>query len=111
MPPTGDAHADGFTVAKCSRCGLLYFPRRLICRSCGSVDWADEHLHEGVIEESTTVAHVAGGGQGGPRTLATVRAAGGLRLIVGLEAPAPDGARVLLGEKNGAPIARPADRG
>jgi uncharacterized OB-fold protein len=110
MPPTGDAHADGFTVAKCSGCGQLCFPRRLVCRRCGSADWADEYLHEGLIEESTTVAHVAGGGQGGPRTLATVGAAGGLCLIVGLETPAPEGARVL-GEKNGAPIARLADRG
>jgi uncharacterized OB-fold protein len=108
MPQSDEASADGLTVAKCSRCGSRYFPRRLICRRCGSADWTDERLHDAVIEESTTIAHVAGG-HGGPRTLATVRAAGGLRLIVGLEAPAPEGARVLLREKNGAPTAQPRD--
>jgi uncharacterized OB-fold protein len=103
------ASGDGLTVARCSRCGSLYFPRRLICRRCGGAAWTDERLHEAVIEESTTVAHVAGGSHGGTRMLATVRAAGGLHLIVGLEGPLPGGARVLLREKNGAPVARPAD--
>ena len=106
-----NASRRGFMVAKCNRCGALYFPRRLICRRCGGDAWTDERLHDAVIEESTTVAHVAGGGHGAPRTLATVRAAGGLRLIVGLQTSLPDGARVLLTGKDGAPIARPADRG
>jgi uncharacterized OB-fold protein len=106
-----NASVGGFMVVKCSQCGSLYFPRRLICRRCGGDTWTDECLHDAVIEESTTVAHVAGRGHGGPRTLATVRAAGGLRLIVGLETPLPDGVRVLLTEKDGAPTARPADRG
>jgi uncharacterized OB-fold protein len=101
----------GLTIAKCRQCGSLYFPRRLICHRCGSDAWTDQRLHDAVIEESTTLAHVAGGGHGGPRILATVRAAGGLLLVVGLETPLPDGTRVALTEKAGAPIARPADSG
>jgi uncharacterized OB-fold protein len=100
-----NAAADGFTVAKCSRCGSRYFPRRLICRRCGNDVWIDERLHDAVIEEATIVAHMVGG-DGAPRTLATVRAAEGLRLIVGLETPLREGTRVRLSEKNGAPIAR-----
>jgi uncharacterized OB-fold protein len=102
--------ASGFSVARCSRCGSLYFPRRLICRRCGGDTWTDERLLDAVIEESTAVAHVSGGGHGGPRILATVSAAG-VHLVVGLETPLPDGARVLLFEQDGAPIARPVDPG
>jgi uncharacterized OB-fold protein len=111
MPQSDNTAADGFTVAKCCRCGSCFFPRRLICRRCGSDIWADERLHDAVVEESTTVAHVAGGGQGAPRILATVCAVGGLRLIVGLELPLREGTCVRLSERNGAPIGRAVDRG
>ena len=97
----------GFRIAKCKACGALYFPRRLICRVCGSDAWAEETLHDAVIEESTSVVHVAGREDGVPRCLATVRTAGP-HLIVGLETPLPDGTRVLLFDKGGAPIARTA---
>ncbi len=98
----------GFRIAKCKACGALYFPRRLICRICGGDIWVDETLHEAVIEESTSVVHVAGREDGAPRCLATVRTAAGPRLIVGLETSLPYGTRVLLFDKGGAPIARPA---
>jgi uncharacterized OB-fold protein len=98
----------GFGITKCGRCGKRYFPSRLICYICGNHTWAEEVLHEAVIEESTSITHVLGGGNGGPRYLATVRAGEGLRLVVGLEAPLPDGTHVLLYDKDGAPIAGPA---
>ncbi len=101
---------QGFRITRCSRCGTPYFPPRLICHRCGSDTWTEMTLHEAVIEESTTVMHVAGAGPSKPRYLATVRADKGLRLIVGLEMPLPDGARVLLAEMNGAPVARPAQQ-
>jgi uncharacterized OB-fold protein len=101
----------GVTVAQCCRCGARYFPRRLVCRRCGSSAFTDERLHEAVVEETTVVMHVAGGARREPRTLATVRAADGLHLIVGLAAPLPEGTRVLLSEQDGAPLARPADGG
>jgi len=99
----------GVTVAQCCRCGARYFPRRLVCRRCAGSTFADQRLHEAVVEETTTVMHVAGSAPRGPRILATVRAAGGLHLIVGLAAPLSEGTRVLLSEQDGAPVARPAD--
>jgi uncharacterized OB-fold protein len=96
---------QGFGVTKCGRCGKRYFPSRLICYSCGNHTWVEEILHDAVIEESTAITHVPGGDGGGPRLLATVRAIEGLRLIVGLEAPLPEGTHVLLYDKDGAPIA------
>jgi uncharacterized OB-fold protein len=101
----------GFPVARCGGCGARYFPRRLICRHCGGDAFADDYLHDAVVEEITTVTHVVGGGQGAPRVLATVRAAGGLRLVVRLATPLPDGARVLLSEQDGAPAAQAAAGG
>jgi len=103
-----NAAVHGFPVTKCGRCGSLYFPRRLICHRCGNDTWAEDYLREAVTEESTTVQHVAGRTDGTPRHLATVRALQGIRLIVGLEAPLPEGTRVLLFNKDGAPVAKPA---
>jgi uncharacterized OB-fold protein len=105
MTPTNEL-PRGFPVARCSRCSALYFPRRLICRACGNDAWNEERLDEAVISESTVVVHVAGGTHEGPRHLATVRTAEGLRLIVGLETPLPEETPVLLFEKDGAPVAR-----
>jgi uncharacterized OB-fold protein len=96
----------GFPVARCRGCGVLYFPRRLICRACGNDTWNEERLDEAVIDEATVVVHVAGGARAKPRHLATVRTAEGLRLVVGLETPLADGTQVLLFEKDGAPVAR-----
>jgi uncharacterized OB-fold protein len=106
MNPPG----NGFTVAKCDRCGALHFPARLICPRCGNDRWIDERIYEAVIEESTTLAHVAGADDQPVRHLATARSADGLRLVVGLDAPLPDGARVTLIDRDGAPIARPVNR-
>jgi uncharacterized protein len=99
---------DGFTVAKCGRCDALHFPPRLICPRCGSDQWIGEQLYEAVIEEATTLAHIAGADDQPARYLATARAARGLRLIVGLDTPLPEGTRVVLSDADGAPIARPA---
>lgn len=100
---------SGFPVARCCGCGRLFFPRRLICRHCGSDRFDEERLHEAVVEEVTTVTHVAGGGRDEPRVLATVRAAPGPRLVVGLAAALPEGTRVRLSERDGAPVAREVD--
>jgi uncharacterized OB-fold protein len=99
---------NGLSVSECANCGTHYFPRRLVCRRCGTDAWIDKRIYEAVIEESTTVLHVVGG-DGKPRYLATVCTQEGPRIIVGLEAPSPDGTRVALLEKNGAPLARAID--
>jgi uncharacterized OB-fold protein len=97
---------EGFTVGKCAHCGTYYFPRRLICRRCGGDSWNDHIVRQAVIEESTTLMHVTGHEAWGPRHLATVRTGEGLCLVVGLEAPVPDGATVNLADRDSAPIAQ-----
>jgi uncharacterized OB-fold protein len=101
-----NAAADGLTVGKCGQCGMLFFPRRLICRRCGSDALVDTRITEAVIEEVTTVSHVIGQAGGARRHLATARTPEGLHLIVGLETPLQAGARVNLTERGGAPFVR-----
>jgi hypothetical protein len=59
-----------------------------------------------IVEEATTVRHALGDEQAAVRHLATVRADGGLRLIVGSDHPLADGSSVDLYEIDGAPFAR-----
>jgi uncharacterized OB-fold protein len=99
--------SPGLKAAECRSCGAVYFPHRLICRACGGDRWTEAILADAVIEESTAVLHVAGAGGSAPRYLATVRTTAGPRLIVGLDAPVPDGSPVQLFDKDGAPMARP----
>jgi hypothetical protein len=97
----------GLKVCKCDGCGALYFPARLICYRCGSDDWANVGIYEGTIDESTRISGVNGSND---TFLATINAAG-LRIVAALDAPLPDGTRVVLEERNGAPWAFPADPG
>ena len=101
-----NAFADGLTVGKCSRCDALYFPRRLICRRCGSDAWVDARVTQAVIEEVTTLNQAVGQAAGARRHLATVRTIEGLRVIVGLEIHVEPGVEVNLVERGGAPFAR-----
>jgi uncharacterized OB-fold protein len=101
-----NAVAEGLTVGKCSQCGALYFPRRLICRRCGSDAWVDARVTEAVIEEVTTLNQAIGQAPGARRHLATARTIEGLHLIVGLEIRLEPGVEVNLVEKGGAPFAR-----
>ena len=98
--------AAGFDIARCDRCGTLYFPRRLICRTCGNDSWGEHTLHEAVVEETTTVRYALGDDHAGPRHLATVRTEGGLRLIAGSDTPLADGTTVELFEQHGTPFVR-----
>jgi uncharacterized OB-fold protein len=101
------AASAGLKVWKCDACGALYFPAHLICYRCGSSDWTSVRIYEGTIEEST---RSPGAKRSNDTLLATINAAD-LRVIAALEAPLPDGARVVLKERNGAPWAFPADPG
>jgi uncharacterized OB-fold protein len=95
------ANSAGLKVCKCDVCSTLYFPARLICHRCGSGVWSDARVFEGTIEESTRIPGADGSQD---KWLATVDA-DGLRIIAALPAPLPDGARVVLDERNGAPWA------
>jgi uncharacterized OB-fold protein len=99
--------ASGLKVWKCDACGALYFPARLICYRCGSSDWTSVRIYDGTVEESTRIPGANGSND---ILLATINAAG-LRIIAALEAALPDGAGVMLEERNGAPWAFSADRG
>jgi uncharacterized OB-fold protein len=99
---------DGFMVAKCTQCGALYFPRRLLCRRCGGDAWVDTCISNATVEESTTVSHAIGQDRPELRHLATVRTCEGLRLVVGIKDPIEDGMWISLFDKMGAPFGRPS---
>lgn len=42
-----------FTVAKCRSCGYLAYPPRLICPTCGSIEFRKQILEQGTVEEVT----------------------------------------------------------
>jgi uncharacterized OB-fold protein len=98
---------QGFVVAKCPRCGTLYFPRRLICHRCGGSEWTDAVVSEATVEEATTVARAIGRDDGKASHLASARTPEGLCLVVGLDAPAERGSRIVLSDGGGAPIGQP----
>ena len=91
----------GLTVCKCDGCGALYFPARLFCYQCGSGDWRNVRVYDGTIEESTRIP----GASGSTDTLLATINASGLHIIAALEASLPDGTRVMLEERDGAPWA------
>lgn len=102
---------QGIRVSRCGHCATLYFPRRLICRKCGNASWREEILTSAVVEEATTVRHALGDEHAALRHLATVRADGGVRFIVGCKHPLAEGGSVDLYEAGGAPIARAPSTG
>lgn len=99
---------DGLTVWECAGCGLVVFPRRLLCHGCGSAEWRRRSAHSGVVEE-TTVVRRAPGGLPEPARLGTVRLDGGPPVVARLAAAASAGMRVRLGEDDGVPVASPPD--
>jgi len=101
------AACAGVKVWQCGGCGALHFPARLICYRCGGGDWANVQIYEGTIEESTRLP----GANGSTDTLLATINAAGLRIIAALEAPLPDGTRIVLEERNGAPWALRSDPG
>jgi hypothetical protein len=108
MTTSSDTRAvsAGLKVWNCAGCGALYFPARLICYRCGGDEWTNVRISEGTIEESTRTP----GADGSTGTLLATVNATGLRIVAALETLLPDGARVVLEERSGAPWALPADR-
>jgi uncharacterized OB-fold protein len=94
----------GVTVSACASCEWKGLPERLWCPRCGSGEVGVFQALEGTLEE-TTIARRAGGPDA-PVRVASVRIEGGGTLIVRLEAPLADGARVELADDHGAAVAR-----
>lgn len=59
----------GIFVAQCRRCRICYFPDRLRCRACGSVEFRQVEVTSGRIVEVTTRP-------GAKQAIATVSCAG-----------------------------------
>jgi uncharacterized OB-fold protein len=92
----------GVSLGLCTRCGASYFPRRLMCARCGSIAWEHAVAREGVVEEVTTVHRRIGGSLPEPVVLATVRLAGGQRIVARLNGSLARETPVLLHEQGGA---------
>ena len=43
-----------FTVPKCSSCGRLAYPPRILCPGCGSSQWTRTLADSGIVTEVTT---------------------------------------------------------
>ncbi len=96
---------NGVTLARCGSCGATYFPRRLLCASCGGARLRPVSATTAQVEQ-VTVLRAAAGGDGPPARLATVRTPEGVRLVVRLLDDLPPGAVALLSEEGGAVAAR-----
>ncbi len=106
MSEAGKMQAGGLQVWACSKCGSLFFPRRLLCLRCECPDMVEGHVHEGVIEEITVVRHVLGQEGWKPKRIANVRTPTGLMLTVGLLDDSQIGARIAIGQEGTAPVGR-----
>jgi uncharacterized OB-fold protein len=94
----------GLSVHRCKGCEAIFFPQRFLCPECGADRWTEEEAFEGVVEETTLVLHARGRPDWTPRPIGTVRLAGELSIVAGLEQEFPEGTRVKLFTKNGAPF-------
>jgi uncharacterized OB-fold protein len=99
---------SGVVAFRCTGCGAIYFPPRLMCARCGGSTFAEARVTEAVIEEITIVRHVLGQKDWGPRRLANVRTPEGLRLTVGLRDESGPGDRIVLEQDGTAPFGRAA---
>ncbi|TCT06063.1 zinc ribbon domain-containing protein [Aquabacter spiritensis] len=96
----------GVTVWRCTACGSLFFPRRLLCATCHSPDFAEAQAVAARIEEITEIRHVLGQTHWAPRRLANVRTADGLAFTVGLLDGSQEGEEIALFQDGTAPFGR-----
>ena len=96
----------GVTIFRCRACGIKLFPQRLLCPRCHGVEFDEEQVHEGVIEEVAVIRHMIGQENWQPRRIANVRTSGGPMLTVGLRDEAGEGTSIELFQEEGAPFGR-----
>jgi uncharacterized OB-fold protein len=96
----------GVGIWRCKRCGATLFPQRLLCPQCHGHDFAEERVHEGVVEEVTVIRHMIGQENWQPRRIANVRTRGGPSITVGLRDESGPGTVVELMQEEGAPFGR-----
>jgi uncharacterized OB-fold protein len=96
----------GLNIYRCQGCRSIFFPQRLLCPKCGADRWAAEEIFDGIVEETTLVRHARGRPDWTPRPIGTVRLAGELAVVAGLEEKFPAGTAVKLFTMDGAPFGK-----
>ncbi len=105
---------------RCTGCGHVVYPRRLVCSRCHADDWAEVAVERGVVEESTTRLHrthedkrdvIGGWTARHPVVLASVRTDLGLVVIARVGAEVDRGTVVQLSAASGGVVAEPLPEG
>lgn len=97
----------GIVIARCEGCGAGYYPHRLLCWRCGGRSFKPVVVTEGVVEEATTVRRAVAESAREETVLASVRLAGGQRVIAGSATSLEPGTAVALTDDAGAVTIRP----
>ena len=95
--------SEGVGIWRCEGCGTKVFPQRLLCPHCHGHAFAEERVHEGVVEEVAVIRHMIGQENWQPRRIANVRTHGGPSITVGLRDEVGPGTVVALSQEEGAP--------
>ena len=102
--------SEGVGIWRCKACGTTVFPQRLLCPQCHGQAFAEERVHEGVVEEVAVIRHMIGQENWRPRRIANVRTRGGPSITVGLRDESEPGTVVELMQEEGAPFGRAKTR-
>ena len=98
--------STGVGVWRCKGCGAKLFPQRLLCPHCHGQEFAEDRVHEGVVEEISIIRHMIGQENWQPRRIANVRTRGGPSITVGLRDESGPGTVVELTQEEGAPFGK-----
>lgn len=98
--------SSGVGIWRCVGCGAKLFPERLLCPHCHGQEFEPERVHEGVVEEISTIRHMIGQADWKPRRIANVSTIGGPRLTVGLRDESGPGTVIELFQEDNAPFGR-----
>ena len=98
--------SEGVGIWCCKGCGVKVFPQRLLCPHCQGQEFAEERVHEGMVEEVAVIRHMIGQADWQPRRIANVHTSGGPSITVGLRDDAAEGMVVELFQEEGAPFGR-----
>ena len=94
----------GVAIWRCANCRAAFFPQRLLCPRCHGESFAEERVHEAVVEEVATIRHMLGQADWQPRRIASARTADGLCITVGLIDDCAPGTVIELFEEGTAPF-------
>ena len=95
----------GLGIWRCVQCGTGFFPERFLCPECRSAEFSRDRVHQGVIEEITTIRHVIGQNEPKLVKVASVRTSDGQLVLAGLRSELDEGHAVDLFEESRAAFA------